>query len=157
MKALCLYYSRTNTTRVVAKRIAMLLDADLFEYTDGKDRSGFKGYIKSCIDSFKELPEVHIIEREPVWKEYDRVIVAMPTWAESPCIVGKAFLQQYSSRFHGDLYLVVTHMAKTDYDKAIRKTYEYSVVTPKGHLSLQTKNHDPEKEIRSFVRRIAAE
>lgn len=47
MKTLCLYYSRTNTTRVIMKRIAVLMDADLFEYTDGKDRSGLKGYIRS--------------------------------------------------------------------------------------------------------------
>lgn len=48
MKTLCLYYSRTNTTRVIMRRVASLLDADLFEYTDGIDRSGFKGYVKSC-------------------------------------------------------------------------------------------------------------
>ena len=155
MKTICLYYSRTNTTRVIMKRIAMLLGADLFEYTDGKDRSGFKGYIASCLDSFKrDLPEVHIVGDEPEWEKYDMVIVGMPIWAESPCSVGKAFLQQYSGKFHGDLYLVVTHMANSDYDKAIRKAYEYSVVEPKAHLSLQTKNHDPEKEIQAFVREI---
>ena len=154
MKTLCLYYSRTNTTRVVMNRIAMLLDADLFEYTDGKDRSGFKGYVASCFDSFREPPEVHIVGAEPEWEAYDRVIVGMPTWAETPCIVGKGFLQQYSGNFRGDLYLVVTHMAATDYDKAIRKAYGCSELEPKAHLSVQTKNHDPEKEIQAFVRRI---
>lgn len=152
MKTLCLYYSRTNLTRVITNRIAMLTDADVYEYTDGIDRSGIKGYIKSCFDSFKALPEVHIIGGEPDWDAYDRVIVAMPTWAESPCIVGKAFLEQFSEKFHGDLYLVVTHMANTDYDGAIRKVYDCSAVTPKAHFSVQTKNHDPEKEIQCFVR-----
>lgn len=154
MKTLCLYYTRTNTTRVIARRIAMLLDADLLEYTDGKDRSGLKGYIRSCIDSFKEPPEVHIIGDEPEWDKYDRVIVAMPTWGEAPCIIGKAFLQQHSGKFRGDLYLVVTHMAKSDYDKAIRRLYGCSAVTPKAHLSLQTKNHDPDKEIKHFIKNI---
>ena len=152
MKTLCLYYSRTNTTRVIARRIAMLLDADLFEYTDGKDRGGWKGYLASCVDSFKEPPEVHIIGDEPEWDKYDRVIVAMPIWSETPCVLGKGFLQQYSGKFHGDLYLVVTHMANTDYEKAIRKIYGFSAVTPKAHLSLRTKNHDPDAEIKRFVR-----
>ncbi len=43
MKTLCLYYSRTGNTRSVMERMAKMLDADLFEYTDGKDRSGVKG------------------------------------------------------------------------------------------------------------------
>jgi len=154
MKTLCLYYSRTNLTRVIMRRIAMLTDADQYEYTDGVDRSGFKGYIRSCIDSYRELPEVHIVGEEPDWESYDRVIVGMPLWAESPCLVGKAFLQKYSSRFRGDLFLVVTHMADSDYDKAIRKVYKYCANEPKGYLSVQTKKHDPEREIASFVRSL---
>ena len=133
----------------------MLTDADLYEYTDGKDRSGIKGYIRSCIDSYKAFPEVHIAGEEPDWAAYDRVIVGMPLWAESPCVVGKAFLQQYSDRFCGDLYLVVTHMAGADYDEAIRKIYKYCATEPKAHLSVQTKKHDPDKEIRDFVRSLA--
>lgn len=69
------------------RKLASLLDADLFEYTDGIDRSGFMGYIRSCIDSFRKFPDVHIVGDEPDWSAYDRVIVAMPTWAESPCVV----------------------------------------------------------------------
>ena len=154
MKTLCLYYSRTNTTRVIARRIAMLLDADLFEYTDGKDRSGFKGYIASCIDAYKQPPSVQIVGEEPRWDDYDRVIVAMPVWAEAPCVVGKGLLQQYGGKFRGDLYLVVTHMSGGDYDKAIRKFSDQCGVTPAAYLSLQTKNHDPEAEIQRFVRSI---
>ena len=154
MKTLCLYYSRTNLTRVITRRIAMLTDADVYEYTDGVDRSGAKGYLRSCIDAYRKFPEVSIVGGEPDWDAYDRVIVAMPVWAESPCVLGKAFLQQYSGKFRGKLYLVVTHMAKADYDKAIRKIYQYCAVAPEAHFSVQTKNHDPEKEIRSFVRSI---
>ena len=154
MKTLCLYYSRTGKTKSIMERMSRLLDADLFEYTDGKDRSGVKGYLLSCIDSYRRLPEVWIVEAEPEWENYDRVIVAMPVWAESPCVVGKAFLKQYSGKFNGDLHLVVTHMAKNDYSKAICKTYEYSAVRPKSHLSLQTKNHDCGAEIRHFTQAL---
>ena len=151
MKTVCLYYSRSGKTKSVMERMARLLDADLLEYTDGKDRSGVKGYLVSCVDSVGKLPSVKIVGAEPDWDQYDRVIVGMPTWAESPCIVGKAFLKQYSGRFKGDVHLVVTHMAKNDYDKAIRRIYKYSSVEPKSHLSLQTKNHDCGAEIRHFT------
>ena len=152
MKTLCLYYSRTNLTRVIMNRIAMLTDADVYEYTDGVDRSGIMGYLRSCIDTYKKPPVVKIVGEEPDWAAYDRVVVGMPVWAEAPCIIGKAFLQQYSSKFHGDLYLVVTHMASVDYAKKIRKLYDDCAKEPKGYLSVQTKKHDPYKEIRNFVK-----
>ena len=154
MKTVCLYYSRTGKTKSIMERIAMLLDADLFEYTDGKDRSGAKGYLASCVDCFKPLPQVSIVGAEPEWEKYDRVIVAMPVWAEAPCVVGKAFLKQYSSKFKGELHLVVTHMSKADYGKAIAKAYAYSAVKPKSYLSLQTKNHDCGAEIKHFVQTL---
>ena len=50
MKTVCLYYSRSGRTKSIMERMANMLDADLIEYTDGKDRSGFKGYVGSCID-----------------------------------------------------------------------------------------------------------
>ena len=152
MKTLCLYYSRTNLTRFVINRIAMLTDADVYEYTDGVDRSGIMGYLRSCIDAYRKPPVVRIVGGEPDWAAYDRVVVGMPVWAEAPCIIGKAFLQQYSSKFHCDLYLVVTHMASVDYAKKIRKLYDDCAVKPKGYLSVQTKKHDPDKEIRNFVK-----
>lgn len=154
MKTLCLYYSRTNHTKKIMSKIASLIDADLYEYTDGKDRSGFKGYLASCIDSYRKFPDVSIVGDEPDWADYDRVIVGMPVWAEAPCLVGKAFLKQYSDRFNGDLHLVVTHMAAADYDKAIRKVYAYCAKEPKSYLSLQTKNHDPGVEIRDFLKNL---
>jgi len=154
MKTVCLYYSRTGKTKSIMERMAKMLDADLFEYTDGKDRSGVKGYISSCIDSFKKLPPVEIVGGEPEWDKYDRVIVGMPVWSESTCVVGKAFLKQYSSKFRGDLHLVVTHMSKADYGTPIAKAYAYSAVRPKSYLSLQTKNHDCGAEIRRFVQAL---
>lgn len=48
MKTLCLYYTRTNKTREIMENIAKIIGADVAEYTDGKDRSGFLGYIVAC-------------------------------------------------------------------------------------------------------------
>ena len=104
MKTVCLYYSRTGKTKSIMERIAMLLDADLFEYTDGKDRSGAKGYLASCVDCFKPLPQVSIVGAEPEWEKYDRVIVGMPLWSEMPCIVGKAFLKEHGKETHFGLH-----------------------------------------------------
>ena len=48
MRTLCLYYTRTNTTKVIMENIAKTIDADVAEYTDGKDRSGVPGYVEAC-------------------------------------------------------------------------------------------------------------
>ena len=48
MKTLCLYFTRTNTTKAVMEEIAKVLNADIAEYTDGKDRHGFFGYVGAC-------------------------------------------------------------------------------------------------------------
>jgi len=154
MKTLCLYYSRTQLTKGIMEEMASLLDADLLEYTDGIDRSGVKGYIKSCIDSFRKPPMVFINGEEPDWDSYDTVVVGMPVWVEEPCVVGRMFLARYSSRFAGKLYLVVSHMAGADYDKTIRRTYRFCTKKPTAHLSVQTKDHDPGEEIRAFAEMI---
>ena len=48
MRTLCLYYTRTNTTKAVMENIAKIIGADVAEYTDGKNRSGFFGYVGAC-------------------------------------------------------------------------------------------------------------
>ena len=61
MKTLCLYYTRTNTTKAAMEHLAKLLDADIAEYTDGKDRSGALGYVGACFASMKKtFPEIQI-------------------------------------------------------------------------------------------------
>ena len=60
MKTLCLYYTRTNTTKEVMENIAGILDADIAEYTDGRDRSGVKGYLGACFATVKNtISKVH--------------------------------------------------------------------------------------------------
>ena len=46
MRTLCLYYTTTNTTKAVMENIAKIIGADVAEYTDGKNRSGFWGMLE---------------------------------------------------------------------------------------------------------------
>ena len=61
MKTLCLYYTRTNTTKAVMENIAGILGADLAEYTDGRERSGFFGYVGACFATVDHtIPRVSV-------------------------------------------------------------------------------------------------
>ena len=121
MKTLCLYYTRTNTTKSAIEHLAKILDADIAEYSDGKDRSGVKGYIGACIASMKKtLPNVSI-SGDIQLSSYDRVIIGMPIWAEGPCVIGKALINQYKDSMPDNVYYVVTHMAKNGYEAKIEE------------------------------------
>ena len=94
MKTLCLYYTRTNMTKAAMEHLAKLLDADIAEYTDGKDRSGALGYVGACFASMKKtFPEIQI-PKDIQLDSYDRVLIGMPIWVEGPCVMGKALLSQ---------------------------------------------------------------
>ena len=93
MKTLCLYYTRTNTTKAAMDRLAELLDADIAEYTDGKDRSGALGYVGACFASMKKtFPEIQI-PKDIQLDSYDRVLIGMPIWVEGPLRHGKGSAQ----------------------------------------------------------------
>ena len=151
MKTLCLYYTRTNTTKAAVEHLAKLIGADIAEYTDGKDRSGVKGYIGACIDSMKKKHPEITIKGDVDLATYDRVIIGMPIWAEGPCVVGKALINQYKDSLPQDVYYAVTHMAKNGYDAKIMDLDQSLGRLSKGYVSLQTKNHDYLKDIEAFA------
>ena len=81
-KILCLYYSRTGTTRAAMEQIAELLDAELVEITDGKARKGIFGFLGSGLDAMKKLPEeLQPMETEQDLGAYEHVILGTPVWA----------------------------------------------------------------------------
>ena len=154
MKTLCLYYTRTNTTKAAMEHLAKLLDADLAEYTDGKDRSGILGYIGACFASKKKAESQVSIKGNIRLDDYDRVIIGMPIWVEGPCAIGRGFVEKYKAKLPKDVYYAVTHMGKAGYEKKIKAMDEILGRSSTGHISLQTKEHDYIKGIETFAEQI---
>jgi flavodoxin len=79
---LIVYYSRTGLTRHVAEQLAPMLDADVEEIREAKDRSGPLGWISAGKDATlrhqAELTSTHSVEGRKM------VIIGMPVWAFSP-------------------------------------------------------------------------
>ena len=63
---LCIYYSRTGHTRRAVKEIAEALDAEIVAITDGRDRSGWKGYLRSGMDALVAFGHSH--DKSALWK-----------------------------------------------------------------------------------------
>jgi flavodoxin len=79
-KVLVVYYSRTGNTKRVASDIARVLNADIEQVVDKKDRSGLRGFLIAGKDSIREnLTEIEPVKYDPAL--YDLVVLGTPVWA----------------------------------------------------------------------------
>ena len=154
MKTLCLYYTRTNTTKVAMEHLAKLLGADMAEYTDGKDRSGIFGYLSACFVSQKKAASQISIKGNIKPEDYDRVIIGMPVWVEGPCAVGRGFIEKYKSQLPKEVYYVVTHMGKAGYETKIKAMDEILGRPSAGQISIRTKENNYLKDIETFAEQM---
>ena len=152
MKTLCLYYTRTNTTKAVMENIAGILGADLAEYTDGRDRSGFFGYVGACFATVNNTIAGVSVQGEVDLTSYDRVLIGMPVWAEGPCAIGRAFIKKYRDSLPQEVYYVVTHMGgRQDYMEKI-KAMDHLLGRPSsGQISIRTKENDYIRDSADFA------
>ncbi len=152
MKTLCLYYTRTNTTKEIMENVARILGADVAEYTDGKDRSGFFGYVGACFATLNNTISKVSVKGEIDLKEYDRVIIGMPVWVEGPCAIGRALIKKLGSVMPSEVYYVVTHMGeKHDYLAKIKAMDRLLGRPSSGQVSIRTKENDYIKESTAFA------
>ena len=152
MRTLCLYYTRTNTTKEIMENIAKIIGADVAEYTDGKDRSGFLGYVGACFATVNNTISKVSIKGEINLKEYDRLIIGMPVWVEGPCAIGRALIKKYGSVMPSEVYYVVTHMGdKHDYTAKIKAMDKLLGRPSAGQVSIRTKENDYIKESAAFA------
>ncbi len=142
MKTLCLYYSRTNTTKAVMETIAETIGADIAEYSDGKDRNGFLGYLGACFVTVNNSLSKVSIKGGVDPEDYDRVIIGMPIWVEGPCAIGRALIKKYRDKMPQDVYYVVTHMGNNDYMAKIKAMDSLLGRPSSGQFSVRTKEND---------------
>ena len=155
MKTLCLYYSRTNTTKAVMETIAGAIGADIAEYSDGKDRKGFLGYLGACFVTVNNSLSKVSIKGEINLDDYDRVIIGMPVWVEGPCAIGRAFIKKYCDKMPQDVYYVVTHMGNNDYMAKIKAMDSLLGRPSSGQFSVRTKDNDYVKEAAELAATLA--
>ena len=90
---LIVYYSRTGKTRMVAEKLATILEADIEEIREAKDRAGRMGWVvgvkDSLLDKPAEITSEHSVEPRKL------VIIGMPVWADRPPPAVRAFLGRY--------------------------------------------------------------
>lgn len=135
---LCIYYSRTGNTRKAMEEIAEALDAEIVEVTDGVDRSGTSGWLRSGMDAMRKTIEpLKAFETERALKDYRLVIVGTPVWAGRCSSVVRGFLKKHGGKLSHAAYVVTRGSEKRD--EAIYDQMDLYV--PAGHraaVSLRT-------------------
>ena len=104
---LCIYYSRTGNTKRVMETIAKEMDAELLALTDGVERSGLRGWLRSGMDAMrKDCPDVLPFETERKLENYRLVIIGTPVWAGRCSSVVRSFLKQHGKELNRVAYVL---------------------------------------------------
>ena len=116
---LCIYYSRTGKTRNTMTAIAGELGAELVEITDGVDRSGFFGSLRSCLDAVRKSTRfLDSFKTEKAVKDYDLVLIGTPIWAGRCCSIVREFLKKYGKDCKKAAY-VITRSVERDHQEQV--------------------------------------
>ena len=104
---LCVYYSRSGNTKKVMKAIAAELDAELVAISDGVERGGLRGWLRSGLDAVKrDCPAALPAETERKLENYRLVIIGTPVWAGRCSSVVRSFLKQHGKELDRVAYVL---------------------------------------------------
>jgi menaquinone-dependent protoporphyrinogen IX oxidase len=97
-KILVVFYSRSGTTRMVAKALAADLKCDAEEIVATKNRAGFVGIMRSLIEAMRQRPaQIAATRFNP--SSYDLVVIGTPVWAWSVSSPIRAYLIDNNKNF----------------------------------------------------------
>ncbi len=143
MKTLCVYCTRSGTSKKIAEKLSNELDAELLFITNGKSYKSVFGYISAAVTGLKsKLPEILPYKSKLPIGEYDRIILVAPIWCEDVCPLAKRFLTENSGKINGKLYYVINHMSDISYEDKILKLDKLSATQNSGFISLKTHKCD---------------
>ena len=117
---LCIYYSRTGKTKQAMAEIAEALDAELVEITDGQDRSGFSGFMRSGMEAMRRSTRpLKPFDTERNLENYRLVVLGTPVWAGRCSSVIRALLKRRGLEMKHVAYLLTR-----DSDKRYEEIYD---------------------------------
>ena len=106
-RVLVAYYSRTGTTRTVARAMAERLGCDLEEIEDNVPRKGILGYLRAGRDAMSgKETSISPAKHDP--GDYDLVIVGTPVWGWSLCPAARTYLARYGDKIRKAAFFTVS-------------------------------------------------
>jgi len=98
MKILVVFYSRSGKTKKVAGKISRLLNCEIEEIIDMKNRKGIPGFLSAGSDAnLRRLTVIKEIKNNP--SLYDLVIIGTPIWSSNISTPIRTYLSLYKEDF----------------------------------------------------------
>lgn len=152
---LCVYYSRTGTTRAVVEKVAELLGAEVVELNDEKKRGGALGFLRSGFDAMRKTPEpLRCFSSKRPLGAYEHVILATPVWAGRCSSVMRSFLMEKGKQLPEKVSYILTHTGEKEYSAVCGQMDQYLTQPHYMELSLQPKAADYHQKVYDFVRAL---
>ena len=146
MKSLVVYYSRTDTTRKLAEKIAGEINADIEEIKPKVNYHGKIGYVRGGKDAMSEkIIDLEELKYNP--EDYDVVYIGGPVWASKAANPLISYLNQNSFR-NVKLFLTA---GKSGFESSFKQMEKYST-KPLKTLALTTKEVKQDNyDLKSFI------
>lgn len=123
---LCIYFSRSGNTKRAMEEIAQALDAELVEITDGQDRSGWKGYMRSGMEAMRPSTRpLQPVVTEKNLEDYRLVVLGTPVWAGRCSSVMRAFLKRRGLELKNPAY-IITRASERRYEEVYDQMDQYT-------------------------------
>jgi len=118
---LCVYYSRTGDTEKLMESLAQQLGCECVKLSDGVDRSGIFGWLRSGMDAMaRKIPAVQRPETRLPLDQYDLVIIGTPVWAGRCSSPVRSFLLQFGEELREAAY-VITRGSDNRYEEVFQQ------------------------------------
>jgi len=154
VKSLVVFYSRTGTTKKVAEAISSILECDVEEVFDTKNRAGFLGYTSAGREATsKRLTTIRETKVDPFL--YDLVIIGTPIWASTISSPIRTYLSQNKGRFKQVAFFCTFDDSSKD---AFAEMEEFCGKPPLGLLELRRKEVERGEysgDVRKFVETVS--
>lgn len=154
MKILVVYYSRTGNTGKIARELAEVLEGDLEEIIDTKNRSGILGWLRSGRDAMnKSLTDLKDPINDPA--EYDLLVIGTPNWAGHVSAAVRTYIHQNQAKFKDVAFLCT---AGSDNVSGVfsdmSELLENSPVATIGVRAKEIKDGSYESKIQEFIKAL---
>jgi len=138
------------------EKVALALDAELIELTDGVNRQGTLGCLRSCLDAVRKATRfLDDFRPERLVREYDAVIIGTPIWAGRCCSIIREFLKKYGRDCRQVAYVVTRGMDENRQESVFEQMDAYTLRPHLCAVSLKADCVGEDFWRREFLREFA--
>lgn len=155
-KILLSYYSRSGNAKVIAQKIAKVLNCDIDEVSDLKRREGFfNTIIKSPIESFLKIKTKISYKIDP--SRYKMIIFGSPVWANNLSPATRTYVLKNKEKIKNYAFFLTCANDKNNFEKIL---IDFKRMIGKEPIAIavftenEIKNKKLDKKIKEFVKKV---